>query len=132
MFGNRYFAGRYFADRYFPPGGDAAAEAEETNTGGYVYNTPYQKHIEEFKRRDEEEARKLAAAERRLEEHRAEQARRKEELRFNRNLAREQQALEAAIREEINRILFERAALVRLIDDEEVALVLLLSLPFKS
>jgi len=111
-----------------------AAAADTGLLGGKAYSFSYglDKHRQELIRRDEDTAKRLAEAERRLEEQRAETKRRKDELRFNQNLAREQQALEAAIREEITRILFERAALIRLIDDEEAALVLLMSLPFKS
>jgi len=112
----------------------AAAVADTGLLGGKAYSFSYglDRHREELRRRDNDTAKRLAEAERRLEEQRADTKRRKEELRFNQNLARQQQALEAAIREEISRILMERAALIRLIDDEEAALVLLMSLPFKS
>lgn len=45
-------------------------------------------------------------------------------------LARSLEALDASIREEINRLSIEKAALIRRIDDEEAILTLLLSNPF--
>lgn len=137
MFGNTYFPKRYFADRYFPIGDGATPPTPDDGIellGGkaYLYASPWQKHKKEIEQREEETARKLAQAEHQLELKRAEARQRADELRQNEILAQELHQLEVSMIAEINRLLMERAALVRRIDDEEAALVLLLSMPFSS
>lgn len=106
-------------------------ETESTDGGGYVH--PYQAYKEkEYQRLKAEELRaelkrvddELAEAERlrveKLEEQRKLKAR---------NAAKKLAALEAQLQEEINRLRIERVWLMRRLDDEEAALVLMLA-PF--
>ena len=129
MFSNRYFNPRYFADRYFPVGTDVEPEDDLVLLGGgptdYAYHSPY------LKAKEERLARELAEAERRKEKLHAERiAAEKQDARDNAADLLALAQLEAEAQEEISRILLLRAELVRRIQDEEEALILLLSLPF--
>jgi hypothetical protein len=89
----------------------------------YSYIAPYQKYREESEALDRERA----SVEREAEDRRKKLS---EEIEQTEILSRQLDALDIRTREEINRLLAEKAALVRRIDDEEALLVLMLSNPF--
>ena len=100
----------------------------DTTGGGWIH--PYTIYKAEQAKKEAIEL-EIAQREKELETERA-QAKLHAELRDSENLAREYAAKDAAIREEINRLLIEKATLIRRIDDEEATLLILLSLPFSS
>ena len=118
-----------------PPAPSPSPDPELLGGKDYSYTTPYSRYREEeYKRRTAEEKRavieeiddKIAEAEsRRLAAIKRSKARLLAE-----NAAIKLAALEVTLQEEINRLRIERAWLMRLIDDEEAMLVLLMSLPF--
>lgn len=98
--------------------------------GWYSHHTPYQireqqERLAELRRIENE----ITEAEQRKLEALAQQ----EQLQTTRkykNAAKKRAVLEATLQDEINALLVEKMRLIRLIDDEESILVLLLSLPF--
>lgn len=100
---------------------------------GTVYHSPYSKYREEeYQRKLKEHAaelkqvdKEIADAERRKQEELAELRAK----RLARNAAKKIAATEAALQEQINVLRMERVRLMRLMQDEEAILVLLLSLP---
>ena len=87
----------------------------------YSYIQPYQKYRDE----SEKISQKIAQA-----EIDAEREKKRLEREDTENLARQLEAVDASLREEITRLSLEKAALIRRIDDEEAILVLTLSNPF--
>lgn len=111
------------------------SSAAPVTGGGFIYQTAGQQHRNEQAKilRERERLRLIQEELERLEAGRAEAKRlqqRQQLQAWQERKLNEALILEAGIQSEIDRLRDQRALLIRRIDDEEAALVLLLSLPF--
>lgn len=121
--------GSFGGINYVPTLGFLPAAAEQDNglLGGGAYVHPYTKYREEESKR-----RRLERVERNLvsaEADRKKQLAKAEKLKTDKALAK-LAAEEKRTLDEINRLRMERAWLMRMLDDEEAMLAIMLSLPF--